>query len=102
MGNTFTTQTMLKELPPELQRLVARFIPRHQIAQLFHDMKDSLTLKYVRLFQFEQEWLTNELRPYLLGSIYYGRILRVKISQREELAMFQHPLEQPDRPLDYC
>lgn len=70
-------------LPPELQRLVVRFLPRHVIAQAFHENADTHTLKYVRRFQFNQEHMKEALRPSHLKSVYYGRILRVKISQRE-------------------
>ena len=77
------TIIMLKDLPVELQRLVVRFLPRHPMAQLLHDSAHSLTLKYVRQFQFEHERLKEDLRPSRLGSVYYGRILRTKISQRE-------------------
>ena len=79
---------MLKDLPPELQRLVVRFLPRHPVAQLLHENGGSLTLKYVRQFQFEQERLKEDLRPSLLGSVYYGRILRTKISQREHMLIY--------------
>ena len=85
---------MFELLPEDLQRVVVRFLPRNDTAQLLHDMAGKLSLKYVR--QFQLDWHLGhfwELRPSLLRSIYYGsiesplRIIRTKISQKEKILL---------------
>ena len=85
---------MFDLLPEDLKRVVVRFLPRNDSAQLLHDMAGKLSLKYVRHFQIK--WalgINEELRPSLLRSIYYGcpesplRIIRTKISLKEKMLL---------------
>lgn len=77
-------------LPIELQRLIIRFIPRNNTAELIHKSKHLLSLNYVRKIMFDnplyKSRIWQELKPVQLRSIFYGdtqQITRNCISKGE-------------------
>ena len=75
-------------LPDELKREIVKFIPRHDTAQMIHDSRYTLSLNYVRRFNYEDNLLYSqriweELKPINLKSVFYGdthKITRSNIS----------------------
>lgn len=85
----------MENLPIEIQREIIRFIPRHNNAQIIHDSRHLLSLKYVRKFMFESNQLYehriwNELKPVHLRSVFYGdtqKIIRSRISKGQYIQL---------------
>tara|TARA_Y100000389_G_scaffold178371_1_gene191487 strand:+ start:3459 stop:3734 length:276 start_codon:yes stop_codon:yes gene_type:complete len=66
----------MESLPVELQRIIVRFIPRNDCAQLIYDSKKDLSLKYTRKYKFEKQLYIDRIWEYLkptsLKTIFYG------------------------------
>ena len=79
----------MEDLPTDVQRVILRFIPRNDTAQIIHDSQHLLSLKYVRRFMFGENILYeqriwDELKPVHLKSVFYGdtkKITRTQISK---------------------
>lgn len=89
------TDLKMELLPDEIKREIIRFIPRHDTAQIIHDSRYLLSLKYVRRFMFEdnpiyEQRIWDELKPVHLRSIFYGdtqKITRSKISKGQYIML---------------
>ena len=66
----------MEDLPIELRRLIIRFIPRNDCAEIIHNSKKNLVLKYTRKYKFENQLyidrIWNYLKPSALKCIFYG------------------------------
>lgn len=89
------TDLNMELLPDEIKREIIRFIPRHDTAQIIHDSRYLLSLKYVRRFMFEdnpiyEQRIWDELKPVHLRSIFYGdthKITRSKLSKGQYIML---------------
>lgn len=85
----------INDLPYDVRREINRFIPRHDMAQIFYESSNTISLKYVRKYHFENNILNEkriwkELSPVHLKSIYYGdqnKILRREISKAQHILL---------------
>tara|TARA_A100001011_G_scaffold399945_1_gene511257 strand:+ start:3881 stop:4156 length:276 start_codon:yes stop_codon:yes gene_type:complete len=79
----------MEYLPTDVLRVILRFIPRNNTAQIIYDSRYLLSLKYVRKFMYQgntlyEQRIWNELTPVHLKSIFYGdtkKITRTEISK---------------------
>uniref|UniRef100_A0AB39JG12 F-box domain-containing protein n=1 Tax=Florenciella sp. virus SA2 TaxID=3240092 RepID=A0AB39JG12_9VIRU len=66
----------MESLPLELQRIIIKFIPRNDCAQLIYDSKQELSLKYIRKYKFGKQLYIDRIWEYLkptsLKTIFYG------------------------------
>lgn len=89
------TDLKMELLPDEIKREIIKFIPRHDTAQIIHDSRYLLSLKYVRRFMFEdnpiyEQRIWDELKPVHLRSIFYGdtqKITRSNISKGQYIML---------------
>lgn len=93
--NITDTYLKMEQLPDEVKRQIVRFIPRHDTAQIIHDSRYLLSLKYVRRYMFEEnplyeQRIWDELKPDHLRSIFYGdsqQIIRSQISKGQYIKL---------------
>lgn len=92
---TTTTNANMEDLPTDIQRVIVKFIPRNDTAQIIHDSRYLLSLKYVRRFMFGgnilyEHRIWNELKPVHLRSMFYGdtkKITRTEISKGQYIEL---------------
>jgi hypothetical protein len=87
---------MMEQLPDDLLRMIIRFIPRNDTAQLIHN-SELITLKYVRRYKFKvnehydyETRIWSELKPSHLKSVFYGdgrMIRRTAISKGQKIIL---------------
>lgn len=92
----------METLPIELKREIVKFTPRHPAAQIMHDARQTLSLNYVRRYNFEDAdfsqhqfghrrmFIWEELKPSNLKSIFYGdtkKITRSNISKGQYIQL---------------
>ena len=84
----------LKCLPPELRRIIIRFIPRSKTAEIIHNsLSNVITLNYVRIYKYSDTEVWNELKPSTLQTLFYGdkkHIIRTGISKGESLRLMKY------------
>ena len=92
--NTTNACAKMEQLPDEIKRVIIRFIPRHDAAQIIHESRNLLSLTYVRRFVFDnpvyEERIWDELKPVHLRSIFYGdiqKITRSKVSKGQYISL---------------
>lgn len=85
----------MNNLPIEIKRIIIKFIPRANSAQIIYDSKKYMALKYTRRFMFSNplyvERIWEYLKPSSLKSIFYGGdskiIIRNSISKGQYIAL---------------
>lgn len=85
----------MEHLPIELKRVIVKFIPRHDAAQIIHDSGRNVSLYYVRRYKYEDRPLYHkrvweELKPEALKSLFYGdskHIIRSNVSKGQHIRL---------------
>lgn len=85
----------MEQLPIEIKREIVRFIPRHDTAQIIYDSRNSISLNYVRRYNYEnyplyEERIWDELKPEKLNTLFYGdqeMIVRSNVSKGQHIKL---------------
>lgn len=93
-GHSIEVINNLKNIPPELRRIIIRFIPRSKTAKIIHNsLSNIISLKYVRIYKFSDTEVWNDLKPSTLQTVFYGdkkHIIRRDISRGERLRLMKY------------